>query len=177
MICPECKQREAEINLTQIINNQKITISLCKQCAEKLGFHSPLDNNPFPLADLLTGMAKGINAPAGEDMAQLVCKTCDLTFEEFARQGRFGCGDCYVSFRPRLEAIMRKIHLGSSLHRGRNPEMAHTPSDSQINPIKEEARVEAELKKAIEAEDFERAAELRDKLKSLRKGITVDKDS
>lgn len=174
MLCVQCKKRQAEKNFTVIKNNKKTVLSLCKQCAAQQGFQNPLDPGPFPLAELLLGMTKGFNQPeTGEKEATLVCSGCQLSFEEFARQGRFGCGSCYSSFRPRLEGIMRKIH-GSSMHRGRNPGMGTSPTKNQIVPVKEEERVERELVKAIENEDFERAAELRDKLRSLRKGITVD---
>lgn len=174
MLCPECNKREAEIHLTQIVNNKKITVSLCKQCAAQLGFHSPLDNMPFPLADLLTGMTKGFGQEAKQrEFEKLECGSCGLRFDQFAQQGRFGCGDCYQAFRPQLESLMRKIH-GASLHRGRNPGMSADSGDTQIAPVQEEARVEEELRKAIEDEDFERAAELRDKLKMLREGFTVD---
>jgi protein arginine kinase activator len=174
MLCVQCKKRQAEVNITQIKNNKKTVLSLCKQCAAQHGFQNPLDSGPFPLADLLLGMTKGFNRPeAGEKEEPLHCSGCNLSFEEFAQQGRFGCGSCYSSFRPRLEGIMRKIH-GSSMHRGRNPGMGAAATHNQIVPVKEEERVERELVKAIDNEDFERAAELRDKLKSLRKGITVD---
>lgn len=175
MLCPECNKREAETHLTQIVNNKKVTVSLCKECAAKLGFHSPLDNMPFPLAELLSGMTSGF--PKGEEGAggeKLECSSCGLDFDQFAQQGRFGCGECYASFRPRLEGIMRKIH-GSSIHRGRNPGMSADIDSNQVAPVQEEARVEEELRKAIETEDFERAAELRDKLRALREGFAIDK--
>ncbi len=175
MQCVECNTREAEIHLTQIVNNQKITVALCKKCAAKLGFHSPLDNVPFPLAEILTGMSQSIQGPgtSGEEQEKLSCSTCQLTFEEFARQGRFGCGGCYTSFRPRLESIMRKIH-GNSLHRGRNPSMTESAEGDQKTPIREEERLKAELSKAIDDEEFERAAELRDKLRTIRQEPAVE---
>ena len=72
----------------------------------------------------------------------LTCPNCHLTFEEFTRQGRFGCGECYRAFRPRLESIMRKIH-GASLHRGRNPEATYTLTIAdRPMPVKEEERLE-----------------------------------
>ncbi len=161
--------------MIQIVKNEKMGLSLCRECAAARGFHSPLDNKPFPLADILSGMVKGPQ-PTGkaEPLEQLTCQTCGMTFDEFARQGRFGCGECYHAFRPRLESIMRKIH-GASLHRGRNPESAVTVGESQQRPmsVKEEERLEQELHKAIEAEDFERAAELRDKLKMVRERMEV----
>ncbi len=102
------------------------------------------------------------------------CDGCGTTFEEFARQGRFGCAECYQAFRPRLEAIMRKIH-GASLHRGKTPDQ--TPAflaDPEVTPLNEEQRLEAALQKAVEEEEFERAAEIRDKLRMIRSGQPVD---
>ncbi len=173
MLCQDCKKREATVHLTQIVNNQKVSLSLCTECAAARGFHSPLDNVPFPLAEILSGLAKTISSTRpGEPSEELICKSCGMSFDEFTRQGRFGCGECYVAFRPRLEAIMRKIH-GASLHRGRNPGQL-TVSDQAVLPIKEEERLEKELRKAIDTEDFERAAELRDKLKVMRDSVAAE---
>jgi protein arginine kinase activator len=163
MLCQECKKREATVHLTQIVNNEKMVLSLCKSCAAKKGFHSPLDNVPFPLSEILSGLIQQDFQQKKEPVPDLTCPRCGLTFESFIRQGRFGCGECYRAFRTRLEPIMRKIH-GSSLHKGKLPS---SDSDETL-PIKEEERLETELKKAVEAEDFERAADLRDKLKAIR---------
>lgn len=173
MLCQDCKKREAQVHLTQIVNNEKIALSLCKECASARGFHSPLDTTPFPLAEILKGLAMnvGMAGKSATATSSLTCPVCHLSFEEFTRQGRFGCGECYRTFRPQLEMIMRKIH-GASLHRGKAPiVMAGEQSDDQPIPVREEERLEAELKKAIESEDFERAAEIRDKLKSIKRGI------
>lgn len=175
MLCQDCKKREAQVHLTQIVNNEKTTLSLCKECAAARGFHSPLDNMPFPLAEILSNLTAGMEGVDTKgEVEELVCPDCGLTFDEFTRQGRFGCGKCYDTFRPRLEHIMRKIH-GASLHRGKNPGPAKTESGAgNALPVKEEERLETELSKAIECEDFERAAEIRDKLKSLRNTVSVD---
>jgi protein arginine kinase activator len=174
MLCHDCRKREAAKKFTQIINNEKTVLALCNECAEARGFHSPLAAEPFPLAEILSTLSKSLTITSkSEPMPSLVCPSCKLTFEEFTRLGRFGCGDCYRTFRPRLESIMRKIH-GASLHRGKNPSVqAPTGNIMAVLPIKEEERLENELKKAIEAEDFERAAEIRDKLKSIRDSIGV----
>ncbi len=174
MLCQDCKKREAKVQLVQISNNLKTSLELCHECAEARGFHPPIDPQPFPLAELLANLAK-TNVATGkpEPLENLVCPTCRLSFEEFTRQGRFGCGDCYRTFRPRLETIMRKIH-GASLHRGKIPEPEELDGRKEsVLPIKEEERLETELKKAIDAEDFERAAEIRDKLKSIRESLGV----
>ncbi len=176
MLCQDCKKREAQVHLTQIVNNEKTTLHLCKQCAAARGFHSPLDNIPFPLAEILSNLAATMpDSEKTEEQDKITCPTCGLSFEAFTHQGRFGCGDCYRTFRHRLEPIMRKIH-GASLHRGRSPEFSSSEDDSNLPiPVKEEERLEEEMKKAIESEDFERAAELRDKLKTIRESLSADK--
>lgn len=176
MLCQDCKKREAQVHLTQITNNEKTTLHLCKECAAARGFHSPLDNIPFPLAEILAGLAADMpGAQKAEAQDKITCHTCGLSFEAFTRQGRFGCGDCYRTFRHRLEPIMRKIH-GASLHRGRSPRLSTPDSEGTPPiPVKEEERLEEELIKAIESEDFERAAEIRDKLKTMRESLSLDK--
>lgn len=172
MKCQDCGKSDATITLKQIINNEKIELSLCRECAAKRGFHSPLDNIPFPLANFLAEMldkdkperdGKAVAAP------DLVCRRCGLSFEEFSRLGRFGCGQCYKEFRDRLQGLLRKIH-GSSLHRGKLPPML----SEDATQIKEQERLEEELQRAIESEDFERAADLRDKLKTLRTSESME---
>jgi protein-arginine kinase activator protein McsA len=72
---------------------------------------------------------------------------------------------------------MRKVH-GASLHRGHSPAFSASDSDTNLPiPVKEEERLEDELKKAIEVEDFERAAEIRDKLKTIRESLSLDKQT
>lgn len=179
MLCQDCNKREAHVQITQIVNNDKTMLSLCKDCAAARGFHSPLENAPFPLAEILSGLAHSLpNAGAQTPVSTVSCPNCGLAFDDFARQGRFGCGECYKTFRGDLEKIMRKIH-GASLHRGKSPTF-DTPAttgdgeDDPTIPVKEEERLEAELKKAVETEEFERAAEIRDKLKTMRDSFSVE---
>lgn len=166
MLCQDCNKREASVHLTQIINNEKVVLNLCKICAEKRGFHSPFEHMPFPLAEFVAGMTgpstKGAGKSAKTARVDIKCKSCGLTFSEFGKIGRLGCAACYEAFRPELTDILRKIH-GSAEHRGHR---AGTPS-SEIEPVKEELRLRDELKKAIEEEDFEAAAKLRDRIREL----------
>jgi protein arginine kinase activator len=110
---------------------------------------------------MLTKESSGKDAKA-MTVPDLTCPKCGLAFSDFSRLGRFGCGECYKTFRDRLQPLLRKIH-GSSLHRGKLPPML----SEEATTIKEQERLEQELKLAIASEDFERAADLRDKLKSL----------
>ncbi len=173
MKCDYC-DREASVHLTQIINNKKVVLNLCKECAAKRGFHSPLDNIPFPLSSFLSGLLSQEKSKKDSNdvvPTDLVCPNCGLTFEEFSRLGRFGCGQCYETFRNKLQGLLRKIH-GSSLHRGKLPPLL----SEEGSTIKEQERLQGELEAAIAAEDFERAADLRDKIKSLNANSEKDKN-
>jgi len=133
MLCQDCKNQTATVHLTQIVNNEKIVLSLCKDCAGKRGFHSPLDNVPFPLAEILSGLIQQQAKSKKGKKDNLKCAGCGLTFEDFTRLGRFGCSECYRTFRPRLQGIMRKIH-GSSMHKGKLP----VSGENAPLPIKED---------------------------------------
>jgi protein arginine kinase activator len=165
MLCQDCNQNESTVHLTQIVNNKKLVLNLCKDCAEKRGFHSPFEHMPFPLAELVTGMVspKTPTTKSGRRSVKVKkCPGCGMTFEDFGKSGRLGCGRCYKTFHVELTDLLRKIH-GSPKHRGKGtmvePELAV--------PMKEETRLREELKKAVEDEDFEKAASLRDQIRSL----------
>jgi protein arginine kinase activator len=163
--CENCGEREAGVHFTQIRNNRKSEMHLCKECAKQKGFHNPLDDVPFPLAEFLSSMVQRAGTPS-DAMAKLVCPGCGMRFVDFTRIGRFGCGECYTSFRVPLEDLFRRIH-GATCHRGRTPMSIQTGVSS---PIEEEVQLKEDLKKAIEREDFELAVELRDQLKNLATG-------
>lgn len=160
--CDNCKEGDASVHFTQIRNNRKTEMHLCKDCAKQKGFHNPLDDVPFPLAEFLSSMVQRGSAPS-DPVAKLVCASCGMRFVDFTRIGRFGCGECYTAFRAPLEDLFRKVH-GATRHRGRNPSTAAGPEPSAIE---EEVRIKEDLRRAVEREDFELAAELRDHLAQL----------
>ena len=166
MLCQDCKKNESSVHLTQIVNNKKVVLNLCKSCAEKRGFHSPFENIPFPLAEFVTGMmSTGKSSPGSKKVKALQskrCPSCGLTFEELGKTGRFGCGKCYTTFGADMKDLLRKIH-GSNEHRGKVPNAA----GDTMKPLREDRRLREELRRAIESEDFEKAAELRDKIREL----------
>jgi protein arginine kinase activator len=167
MICQDCNKNEATIHLTQIVNNEKVVLNLCKDCAEKRGFHSPFEQIPFPLADIVSGMvgpskSKKKDGSSKDLRPDLKCPNCGLTFAEFGRIGRLGCAECYRAFRPELNNLLRRIH-GSAEHRG----LAAETTTEDLHGLREEKRLRDELRKAIEEENFEMAAELRDQIREL----------
>jgi len=166
MLCHDCKKTESTVHLTQIVNNQKVVLDLCKECAEKRGFHSPFENLPFPLAEFVSGMVgsskKTKSKSKKKSSGSKPCPGCGMTFDDFAKVGRLGCAQCYSAFKPDLVDLLRKIH-GSCEHRGKVPD----GTSDLLKPLREERQLREALKRAIDEEDFETAADLRDKIRHL----------
>ena len=93
---------------------------------------------------------------------QQSCPVCGITFFEFRNEGRLGCPHDYVRFDAELEPLILNIH-GNTKHIGKRPRRATGDSDWQTDLI----RLRRELKEAIEQEDYERASELRDEIRSI----------
>ena len=164
MLCQECNQHPAVIMFTQIINNEKTVLHLCRDCAEKRGLQTSLSGADFPLGDLLAGMAEEGGSATEETMEKVSCQACGLTYEDFKKSGRLGCSECYESLAVGLKGLLRKIH-GSNQHLGKIPLMERDSFERK----KEIRRLREEMKKAIKAEDFERAAALRDTIGEMEK--------
>ena len=152
------------VRITQIIKGQKQTVSLSHETAVELGFHSPFDAMPFPLSDLLRtlfGSEDTAPVPALPETT-VRCPGCGMDFATFKRTGRLGCGDCYEAFRPQLEWILEELH-GASRHVGNTPD-----SNMELaRSLDEQETLTQQLQEAVAAEEYERAAEIRDKLSEL----------
>lgn len=166
MICDICKKREATVVVTRIINDEKVQMSLCEECAARQGAVNPMADKPFNLSGILSSMVGKEVAAASEKYGDTICPVCKLSFETFTKTGRMGCGSCFTAFREPMADLLRRIH-GSNLHRGRR----QTGKGSAMEPLKEEVRLKEELRRAIKAEDFERAAQLRDLLKDVHRKL------
>ena len=101
MLCEHCKKREATVKYVEVINGVKTEHNLCTQCAAHadLGQFSALFEGEFPLGKLLSGLL-GTQETEEEDekYSGVVCPTCGTTYEEFVKDSRFGCPDCYSVF-------------------------------------------------------------------------------
>ena len=162
MVCQDCGKREATVHLTQVVNNQKVALNLCRECAEKRGFRNPLEGVPFPLAEFLASMLSQAQMKKPSKGLEVVCSACGMNFSDFTKTGRLRCGNCYLTFRSLLNDLLRKVH-GSTQHRGKFPQTTR----DVMKPLWEETKLQEDLKKAIQEEDFERAAQIRDRIKAL----------
>ncbi|SFG10371.1 protein arginine kinase activator [Halobacillus alkaliphilus] len=170
MECQECHQRKATVHLTQVINGQKTEVHVCEHCAKDKGYMSYGEEN-FSLSNLLSGLFhsespstfKGKQAHTQQQTPQLQCPTCGMTYQEFARIGKFGCGNCYETFDERLNPVLRRVHSGNTTHDGKIPkrEGGHLHLKRELDEHK------SNLRQLIEQEEFEEAAKVRDKIRTL----------
>ena len=170
MLCDNCQEREAAIHLTQIVNNSVTTVHLCEQCAAEKGVETGASVAKYPLGDFLASLGKTAGGEQAEALPAVACPFCGGTLQDFRETGRLGCAQCYTTFEPHLRDLLRRLH-GSSRHAGEAYAGATGPAPAPVAaaaaPAPEVDALRERLRQAVAAEDFELAAELRDKLKVL----------
>jgi protein arginine kinase activator len=163
MKCSSCGEREGVVSLTQIVEGDVRTVSLCAQCAAEKGIETGVGVSETPLGGFLAALGEA----AGPDQAlaaalETVCPGCGATLRDFRETGRVGCAECYAAFDAPLRELLRRLH-GSTHHTGRKYTGAEpreeAPRDDNTRELREQ------LRRAIESEQFELAAELRDRLR------------
>ena len=163
MVCDVCHKNEATVHLTEIINNKVTKLHLCEQCARE---KSAEMEEHFGLADLLSGLTDLVPSAGKEEKvaqeASLKCPSCGFTFQNFRKMGRLGCPKCYDTFKIQLSPLLKKIH-GSDAHIGKMPLKKEVVRDKAVFL----AGLKAKLEAAIKMEEFEEAARLRDRIRTL----------
>lgn len=172
MVCQICKKRPATVHVTKIINGVKKELHICEQCAkekENLGISSDMSGfvTPFSFSNILEGLMNfgGSGAIPYETPAIVKCPSCGLDYEEFKKTGRFGCSECYNAFGDRINPLIKRIH-GNTQHTGKVPKR----TGGEIRLKRDIERLKFELKKAIDDEEYEKAAQLRDRIRELETG-------
>ena len=163
MLCMICKDKEAKVHLTQIVGDKMQKVDLCEECAKTKGVNDPAG---FSLADLLLGLgaSKEIEDTAGGE--ELKCPVCGFTQADFKKAGRLGCSECYVTFNDPLQSLLKSMHKGTR-HVGKVPQALQKTRD-----LSDRLRLlQKKLDKAISAENFEEAAELRDEIKAVKEKL------
>ena len=162
MQCDICGNKKATVHLTEIVDEQISELHLCEDCAREKSVQM---EQQFGLADLLAGLADFGKQPKDIDKVKAKCSNCGLTYEDFRKLGRLGCSECYTSFREYLGALLKKIH-GSNQHLGKRPLQLPEGIKEKFEDLQE---LKNQLQKAIQEENFEEAARLRDKIHQLER--------
>jgi protein arginine kinase activator len=160
MLCDHCQTNEAIIHLTQIVDNQMTTLHLCDTCAAEKGLEPGNTDPNFPLTDFLAQVGRSAGEGSGGSGP---CAFCGMRLEEFKKTGRLGCSHCYVTFESNLKTLLRRLH-GSTAHVGK---VYLPPDPTRAEQQERLAGLRRKLDRAVESEDFERAAQIRDMIRIL----------
>ena len=157
MLCDVCKCNDATVFLTQILDGKMQKVNLCEACSKEKGVQDPTG---FALADLLLGIGAAEEIEKGA--ATTRCPVCGFTQADFKKTGRLGCSTCYTEFAEGLNSLLKAMHKGTE-HVGKLPARAQRTLalNDRMKSLTED------LRKAVEAENYETAASLRDEIKQL----------
>src|SRR4030095_983794 len=164
MLCSICQKNEAKVHLTHIVDDKLQKVDLCEECSQAAGVTDP---NSFSLADLLLGLGatqegESTARPAGKP-GELTCPECGLSQSDFKKSGRFGCPQCYTTFADGLPGMLNSMHKGLQ-HKGKVPQAHQSQRRDRSDVL---VQLQRRLQKAIQTENFEEAAQLRDQIRAL----------
>jgi protein arginine kinase activator len=158
-----CKQNEAKVHLTQMIDGKIKKVDLCEDCSKAKGVDDPTG---FSLADLLMGLGSAQEVPHAVG-GETSCSVCGFTQADFKKSGRLGCPSCYQTFSEGLEGLLKTMHKGTH-HVGKVPKGQQRGKDV-LEKVK---LLQKRLEQAVTSENYEEAAHLRDEIKALREVVS-----
>jgi len=164
MKCQKCNAREANTHIKKVVNGEYEELMLCSDCAHAMGY-----DNVFSLEmpDMFGGLLQsflGGALPARSGASR--CPVCGSTYGDITNTGKVGCANCYSSFYSELLPSIRRIH-GNTQHCGKVPEgVEYTEVKENKEQENDLESLKSQLSKAINEQNFELAAELRDKIKA-----------
>jgi len=169
VLCDRCNENEAVIHIKKTLNGKSTEIHLCDQCAKETKeneIHIPVSFQDF-LVGIMDLAVKEIIEEEKENIKTKIirCDKCGMTYEDFKKSGKFGCMECYTTFEKKLPIVFKKLH-GHTKHNGKVP----VKLGKKILQEEDISVLKNELRKAILKEEFEMAAELRDRIKQMQKG-------
>lgn len=168
MMCERCGKNPANTYLKQVINGNVREMHLCESCAQELGYGVLSAMNPFNMGISFNNFLGGLFSQAIPQTAESTktCPACGTSFEDFMQNAQAGCADCYGAFYEELLPSIQRIH-GKTRHVGKIP---HSASKS-LRLNRELTGLRQQLNTAVEAQEYEKAAKLRDRIREIEKEV------
>lgn len=165
MTCQQCDEREAVVLLKRVEGGEVRIQHLCEKCAAERGVPDAEESAKTPLGAFLAAMGTDLAAesPLTSAAALAECPGCGATLQDFRRTGRLGCATCWTTFEGPLRGLTRRVH-GATRHVG---EFYVRPGAEPPDQAALVRQLREQLSMAVADENFERAAELRDRLRGL----------
>ncbi len=162
MICQSCEKKKASTHIKTILNGELKEFNLCSDCAAKLGYGSFFSSIVPDLDKLFGSFMDTLNE--GENARR--CSFCGSSFEDIAKSGKVGCAHCYDTFYDELLPSIQRIH-GRTVHAGKLASSA----GAEMKIKSDLMQLKKDLEQAIKTQEFEKAAELRDKIREIEKNL------
>lgn len=171
MLCQRCQNAPATVHIDEVESfqgpghpdNEVGEHHFCEQCAQEAEIpHIAVEQKTMDEVWKLLQISAMKAQKKGKTRKTLTCSSCGTTLEQLRRKGRLGCQGCYTTFSQYLEGLLERMH-GSTEHVGRLPGV----DGEELERQRKIESTKCELQQAINDEQFERAAELRDQLNGL----------
>lgn len=169
MLCERCNQRQATVHLTQVINNKKVEMNICEYCANELQQEAWGFSPQFNLHKFLGSLIENDFSQAVKIDTHDNCSKCGISKNSFAKGGLLGCPSCYQSFHSQIIPLVRRVH-GTIQHTGKVPKR----TGGKVRIRKEIMDLKRKLQQAVNKEEFEKAAMLRDQIKQLEEKLNKE---
>lgn len=175
MLCDICKKREATIHIKEVKDGKCISTNLCPECAKEKEMTGGLGAFGFNLAEVIFNVGKMSGAKKAEDPAagkektpRVVCARCGWTLGKMRRSGgKLGCPECYKTFAKWVGMAIEQVQK-SAVHTGKRP----AGNIRSLSGIKLEIdKLQLELAGAVSAEEYEKAAQFRDRINQLKEEL------
>jgi protein arginine kinase activator len=164
MKCEICGLKDAVIHIRQIQKDLVHELHICEECAQEKGLIRE-EESELPIANLLSGLLEGKDMTGAGEVKE-ACPRCGMRASEFRKQGKLGCAECFSAFQKDVKAIVSQM-AARPHHSGRLPRsFAEQSGAAVVNDTLRE-----ELREAVEREDYEEAARLRDKLREMDSSV------
>lgn len=165
MQCQICNNRDATIHLTEITDGARSEMHVCEQCAAEQGIAV---KSHIPINELLSSLLAA--QPADDELSdpteqEAACPICGLTLDQFRKEGVLGCPNDYDVFAKSLQPLIERAHCGKIAHSGKLPSRTSLDTKKQVRLL----NLRRQLDAAVQNEDYELAAKLRDNISENEK--------
>lgn len=162
--CRRCA-KTATLHITEIREGHAAVVHLCESCAREY-LNSGSEEPGGGESDLASKLDELM---ADSSQSAAVCPNCGIAFNEFREHGRFGCANDYSAFHDELLSLLENIHEDTQ-HVGKQPRSMQIGTEEQGRLV----QLRSEQQKAIDAEDYETAARLRDEISELEQSVRAE---
>jgi len=176
MHCDKCNKKKTTVIYHENLGGRARTLHLCADCAREMEQAGELEDMSAAFAAFSSPML-GVTdrpkrsyhtvIPKGTD--ERACSACGITVREIVQNGRVGCAACYEC----LDDVLRQIY------EDKHDRGAYRGQVSRLVRIREENAcrmklLRAQLADAINGEQYEQAAILRDRIRELDAGMMAE---